>query len=53
MIDIRVPGENEPIRMNRYIVSRGDNQSAVVLSARTTDTKRPVRFVIGTNRTTG
>jgi EpsI family protein len=30
MIDIRVPGESEPIRVNRYIVSRGDNQSAVL-----------------------
>jgi EpsI family protein len=30
MIDIRVSGENSPIRVNRYIVSRGDNQSAVL-----------------------
>lgn len=30
MIDIRVPGEAEPIRVNRYIVSRGQNQSLVL-----------------------
>lgn len=30
MVDIRVPGESEPIRVNRYIVSRGDNESAVL-----------------------
>lgn len=30
MIDIQVPGEKDPIRVNRYIVSRGDNQSAVL-----------------------
>jgi EpsI family protein len=30
MIDIRVAGETEPIRVNRYIVSRGDNQDAVL-----------------------
>ncbi|MBV9763747.1 MAG: EpsI family protein [Acidobacteriaceae bacterium] len=29
-MDIRVPGEPEPIRVNRYIVARGDNQSAVL-----------------------
>lgn len=30
MIDIDVPGEGAPIRVNRYIVSHGDNQSAVL-----------------------
>jgi hypothetical protein len=30
MIGIRVPGETEPIRVNRYIVSRGDNQDTVL-----------------------
>lgn len=29
-IDIRIPGEKDPIRVNRYIVARGDNQSAVL-----------------------
>lgn len=30
MIDIQIPGETKPITVNRYIVSRGDNQSAVL-----------------------
>ena len=30
MIDIDVPGEKHPIRVNRYIVARGDNQSVVL-----------------------
>jgi EpsI family protein len=30
MIDIDVPGEAAPIRVNRYIVSHGDNQSVVL-----------------------
>jgi EpsI family protein len=30
MMDIRVPGEAEPIRVNRYIVAHGDNQDAVL-----------------------
>jgi EpsI family protein len=30
IMDIRVPGEAEPIRVNRYIVSRGQNQSVVL-----------------------
>lgn len=30
MMDIRVPGEAQPIRVNRYIVSRGQNQSLVL-----------------------
>jgi EpsI family protein len=30
MIDIRVPGQQEPIRVNRYIVAHGDNQDAVL-----------------------
>jgi EpsI family protein len=30
MIDIDVPGEGAPIRVNRYIVSHGDNQSVVL-----------------------
>jgi EpsI family protein len=29
-IDIRVPGEGEPIRVNQYIVAHGDNQDAVL-----------------------
>lgn len=29
-LDIKVPGREEPIRVNRYIVSRGDNQSVVL-----------------------
>jgi EpsI family protein len=30
MIDVRVPGESEAIRVNRYIVAHGDNQDAVL-----------------------
>lgn len=30
MTDIRVPGEAEPIRVNRYIVAHGDNQDVVL-----------------------
>lgn len=30
MIDIGVPGEVEPIRVNRYIVAHGDNQDVVL-----------------------
>lgn len=29
-LDIDIPGEKDPIRVNRYIVARGDNQSAVL-----------------------
>jgi EpsI family protein len=29
-VDIRVPGEPEPIHVNRYIVAHGDNQDAVL-----------------------
>lgn len=29
-IDINVPGEKDPIRVNRYVVARGDNQSVVL-----------------------
>ena len=30
MMDIQVPGEAAPIRVNRYIVARGENQSVVL-----------------------
>ncbi|HZS56823.1 MAG TPA: EpsI family protein [Bryobacteraceae bacterium] len=29
-VDIAVPGQSDPIHVNRYIVSRGDNQSVVL-----------------------
>lgn len=29
-VDISVPGEAEPIRVNRYVVARGENQSVVL-----------------------
>ncbi len=30
VIDIAVPGETQPIHVNRYIIARGDNQSVVL-----------------------
>ncbi len=30
MIDIPIPGETQPIRVNRYVVARGPNQSVVL-----------------------
>ncbi len=30
MIDIAVPGEPAPVRVNRYVVAKGDNQSVVL-----------------------
>jgi EpsI family protein len=30
MIDISVPGQTDPIRVNRYVVARGTNQSLVL-----------------------
>lgn len=30
MIDITVPGEQDPIRVNRYVVAKGENQSVVL-----------------------
>ena len=30
MIDIQVPGQTDPIRVNRYVVARGSNQSLVL-----------------------
>jgi EpsI family protein len=30
MMDISVPGEQTPIRVNRYVVAKGDNQSVVL-----------------------
>jgi EpsI family protein len=30
MVDVAIPGESGPIRVNRYVVSRGQNQSAVL-----------------------
>lgn len=29
MVDIAIPGQTEPVHVNRYIVSRGDNKSVV------------------------
>ncbi len=30
IVDIRVPGQSQPIQVNRYIVTRGDSQSVVL-----------------------
>jgi EpsI family protein len=30
MLDVTVPGEQNPIRVNQYVVARGDNQSVVL-----------------------
>lgn len=30
MVDISIPGRTQPIRVNRYVVARGDNQSIVL-----------------------
>ena len=30
MVDVAIAGEPAPIRLNRYVVSRGQNQSAVL-----------------------
>lgn len=30
MIDLAIPGEAQPIRVNQYVVSKGDNQSVVL-----------------------
>jgi EpsI family protein len=30
MVDVAISGESSPIRVNRYVVSRGQNQSAVL-----------------------
>jgi EpsI family protein len=29
-VDVAIPGKTEPVRLNRYVVSRGENQSAVL-----------------------